>query len=360
MYGSTGLGTTTGNALVATPIDTTNLGGRKITQVEAGYEHSLLLADDGTVFSFGRNTLGVTGLGTTTGITTVATPIVTTNLGGRRITQVATGAFGSFGEVSLILSDDGTVFSFGDNYYGQLGLGTHGNTVVSVATPIDTSNLDGRKITQIATGGQHCLLLADDGTVFSFGSGGDGQTGLGNFGYNTVATPIVTTNLMGHKINQISAGAFNSLVLADDGSVFAFGSSAARQSGFPDTSARNVATAIDTTNLSGLAVTQVSAGFQHSLLIAALAGDFNHDGVVDAADYVVWRNTSGTPAGYDQWRANYGRTLSAGSGAALPSAGPLSAEVPEPASIVLLTLTFASAYFRRTKALAKVSKLVQA
>src|SRR6185503_19360359 len=127
---------------------------------------------------------------------------------------------------------------------------------------------------------------------------------------------------------QISAGAFNSLILADDGTVFAFGSNAYFQSGFPDTAARTIAAPIDTTNLSGLAVTQVSAGFHHSLLIAALAGDLNHDGTVDAADYVAWRKSDGTLAAYNQWRANCGHTLSTGSGAALPSAAPLSAEVP--------------------------------
>jgi GH35 family endo-1,4-beta-xylanase len=58
-----------------------------------------------------------------------------------------------------------------------------------------------------------------------------------------------------------------------------------------------------------------------------LAGDFNGDGAVDAADYVVWRknNTSGQQ-GYDDWRTNFG-SPAPGSGAV--------AAVPEPASIVL-------------------------
>jgi hypothetical protein len=41
-----------GTTWIATPIDTTNLNGRKITQVAAGEQFSLLLADDGSVFSF--------------------------------------------------------------------------------------------------------------------------------------------------------------------------------------------------------------------------------------------------------------------------------------------------------------------
>jgi T5SS/PEP-CTERM-associated repeat protein len=72
---------------------------------------------------------------------------------------------------------------------------------------------------------------------------------------------------------------------------------------------------------------------------ASLAGDYNADGNVDAADYVVWRNglgTTYTQNDYDAWRANFGQ--SAGSGAALPSAETLSAAVPEPCSWVLFCL----------------------
>ncbi|HJQ79376.1 MAG TPA: hypothetical protein VJ828_05440 [Lacipirellulaceae bacterium] len=65
---------------------------------------------------------------------------------------------------------------------------------------------------------------------------------------------------------------------------------------------------------------------------AGIPGDFNEDGKVDAADYVVWRKTDGMQAGYNLWRTNFGRT--SGSGAALGAA----AGVPEPASAVLLIL----------------------
>ena len=73
-----------------------------------------------------------------------------------------------------------------------------------------------------------------------------------------------------------------------------------------------------------------------------LAGDYNDDGTVDAADYTVWRDNLGgafampnetvTPGSvtiedYDEWKANFGST--AGSGAALAAAG-----VPEPATLV--------------------------
>ena len=81
-----------------------------------------------------------------------------------------------------------------------------------------------------------------------------------------------------------------------------------------------------------------------------LPGDYNHDGTVDAADYVVWRSTldqTGTDlaadgndngavdaADYQLWRANFGITAKLGGGALADL--PRSASVPEPHSVSLL------------------------
>jgi hypothetical protein len=70
------------------------------------------------------------------------------------------------------------------------------------------------------------------------------------------------------------------------------------------------------------------------MLRVSVPGDFNHDGAVDAADYVAWRKNGGTPQGYNTWRAHFGETT--GSGAALPSAEPLSVAVPEPNAMILM------------------------
>jgi hypothetical protein len=71
-----------------------------------------------------------------------------------------------------------------------------------------------------------------------------------------------------------------------------------------------------------------------------LPGDYNHNGVVDAADFVDWRNggpldndpTAGVqdPGDYDVWREHFGQTAGNGAGASS------TATVPEPASLVLL------------------------
>lgn len=61
-----------------------------------------------------------------------------------------------------------------------------------------------------------------------------------------------------------------------------------------------------------------------------LAGDINHDGKVDAVDYVVWRNSGGSTQDYDDWRAHFGAAQASGSLAA-PA-------VPEPAGAMMLIL----------------------
>ena len=65
-------------------------------------------------------------------------------------------------------------------------------------------------------------------------------------------------------------------------------------------------------------------------------GDYNKSSVIDAADYVAWRNTGGLSDDYTKWRTHFGQT--AFSGSALSSAESASAAIPEPATSVLLVI----------------------
>jgi hypothetical protein len=84
----------------------------------------------------------------------------------------------------------------------------------------------------------------------------------------------------------------------------------------------------------------VLKGLSSVIVPVDLPGDFNSDGRVDAADYVVWRKTDGTQPGYNDWRTNFGRTVSP------PTAGQ-NAAIPEPAAIQLLLAAIAAGVVSR-------------
>jgi hypothetical protein len=103
-------------------------------------------------------------------------------------------------------------------------------------------------------------------------------------------------------------------------------------------------------NLNDLTVGATSVnGVQYSFIgFVALAGDFNNDGRIDAADYVTWRKglgTTYTQSDYDVWRAHFGQTTVSISGAAA------SAVVPESTTLALLTLSAAVCALQRRRPL---------
>lgn len=88
--------------------------------------------------------------------------------------------------------------------------------------------------------------------------------------------------------------------------------------------------------------TDNSEGLFVSYTVAeTIPGDFNDDGRVDSADYVVWRKTDGTQLSYNTWRTHFGLTLP-------PTAlGP--AAIPEPTATILAIACFSLLLLRRPR-----------
>jgi T5SS/PEP-CTERM-associated repeat protein len=79
-------------------------------------------------------------------------------------------------------------------------------------------------------------------------------------------------------------------------------------------------------------------------VVPALPGDYNADGIVDTADYVVWRKGLGTlftPGDYDVWRVHFGQTASSGAGASANVA------IPEPTTLILVLMGILGLLSRR-------------
>lgn len=106
-----------------------------------GDEHILGIKTNGTLWAWGLNTSGQLGRNGAVGSTNSPVQITTNS----NWTQVAAGK-----EHSLALRDTGRVYSFGDNLYGQLGLG--GSTDRSSPNAVGGSNY-----VAIAAGGYHSM-----------------------------------------------------------------------------------------------------------------------------------------------------------------------------------------------------------
>ena len=222
-YGQLGNDSTINSPIpVAVKTTGTPMDGKKIIQIHAGYEHSLALASDGTVYTWGRNNSGQLGKNDATdahipaAVRTFGTPMA-----GKIIVQLAAG-----NSQSIALASDGTVYTWGWNQYGQLGNGTTMNSRIPVAVVTAGTPLAGKTISQIAAGNAHALAMTDDGTMYTWGWNQHGQ--LGNNSTINSSLPVIVkttgTPLAGKMITQItSGGSPNSLVLANDGTMYTWG-----------------------------------------------------------------------------------------------------------------------------------------
>ena len=244
------------------------LSGKIITNLSAGSEHTIVISSDGSLFTWGRNTYGELGNGTSGSNAWKNVPVaVDMNgvLSGKTIIQVAGGH-----NHSIALASDGTLYTWGNNGFGQLGDGSNTNSSVPVA--VNTSGvLSGKTIVQIAAGYYHSLALASDGTIYSWGRNDYGQLGNGNTGTNrNLPVAVLTSGVLNGKIiTKITSGAFHSLALSSDGMVYTWGLNDFGQLGNSNTGTNsNLPVAVYTNGyLNGKTITQIGAGFDHSLAL---------------------------------------------------------------------------------------------
>ena len=178
-------------------------GSRGVDQL-AGF--SLGIQTNGTLWAWGLNTNGQLGIGSTT-----APQVIPVRVGSEsNWFQVAAGA-----THTLALQRDGTLWAWGGNDFGQLGLGSKG-TNVSMPTRVGTESA----WVEVGAGGFFSLARRADGTIWAWGANGDGQLGLGSKGsFKSVPTRIGTNS----DWAGISAGIVHALALKTDGTIWTWG-----------------------------------------------------------------------------------------------------------------------------------------
>jgi len=187
-----------------TPHQVPGLSGVK--QVEAGYDFTVALRSNGEVWTWGRNSYGQLGDGTHTDRATPAR-----NLAGYGMTQISAG-------FDFVLARrPGSVWAWGNNYFGQLG---NGSTANDSATPVIVDRRT-QNATQIVAGWQHAFSVDPDGSLWAWGGNNDGELGLGTVGPFAVRTPQKVPGLAG--VTQLAAGSGESMALRSDGTLLVWG-----------------------------------------------------------------------------------------------------------------------------------------
>lgn len=190
----------------------------------SSFRHTLAVGSDGTVWAWGSNERGECG-NVADAERYVLAPVKVEGL--TDITAVAAGS-----RFSLALASNGTVWSWGDNKLGQLGIGKaddgwHG-------TPVQVPGLDG--VIYITASFSNALALKSDGTAWawginSHGESGDGKqidvpTGSGDthaYTYQNRPSPCRVTGLDRVISVSLAGSGSNGIALEDDGTVWVWG-----------------------------------------------------------------------------------------------------------------------------------------
>nr|KAF6392182.1 HECT and RLD domain containing E3 ubiquitin protein ligase family member 6 [Pipistrellus kuhlii] len=199
--------------IIFTPKKIKTLSGIEIIQVSCGDYHSLALSKDGRMFSWGKNSHGQLGLGKKS--PSQASPQRVRYLEGIPLAQVAAG-----GAHSFALSLSGTAYGWGSNNAGQLAL-TGKNDSVQSYKPVSVGILKSLDVIYISCGYEHTAVLTQNGKVFTFGDNSFGQ--LGHSPTAKKSGPQEVERIDG-LVSQIDCGSYHTLVYVyTTGKVLSFG-----------------------------------------------------------------------------------------------------------------------------------------
>jgi alpha-tubulin suppressor-like RCC1 family protein len=249
-----------------------------------GGVHSVAFFNNSTARSWGSNTLGQLGNGSTNTSSKFAVPVFesisTTNTPNRKLRSVTAVAAGGFHSVAL--KGDGTVWTWGSNATKQLGIQDTPTVVAAsrLAVPVFDA-VNGTVLTNVravAAGGSHTLVLKNDGTVWAWGSNANGQLGKDP---KDLVNPILQSNVplqvagLPAGITAIAAAGSYNLALDPAGNVWAWGYNGFGQLGnattvdsFTPVLVQKAGATSDAPPVPlGVVIVKIAAGLDHALAI---------------------------------------------------------------------------------------------
>jgi alpha-tubulin suppressor-like RCC1 family protein len=180
----------------------------QIKSLKCGKFHTLVLVKDGFVYSFGQGMFGVLGHG---GALSASSATLIKAISDKVIKEIACGE-----AHSLALTQQGEVYAWGRGYEGQLGIRESIETI-SVPKYIDT--FYSKQVMNVACGQRSSFAIDIDGTLYSWGEGRCGQLGHGK--ERECKRPKIV-DIHG-RVKEIAAGAGHALALIENGEVWTWG-----------------------------------------------------------------------------------------------------------------------------------------
>ena len=205
--------------LSASAIFTVKASADKSVMVSLGMYHSAAISNNGELYTWGRNDYGQLGHGD---YTDRSEP--TKVIGLKNVVAVSLGDYHS-----AALTSNGEMYTWGLNENGQLG---HGN-YINYTIPWRVDSIS--KIEKISLGGNHSAAVTG-GELYTWGKNSSGELGLSYIGGNVTA-PAKVTELQG--VTEIELGADFSAALTAGGALYTWGANARGQLGHGDTRDRN-------------------------------------------------------------------------------------------------------------------------
>jgi len=182
-------------------------GGHSWRFVTAGGNHTVAIRADGTLWAWGDNGYGQLGNGTTSG--TVNSPV--------QVGTYSDWRFVSAGESHTVaIRADGTLWAWGNNEFGRLGLG--GDDETNRNTPHQVQS--GTTWALASAGTEHTVAITADGTILAWGASWGHRLGIGD-GWNATPTPILGTEAFTWR--YVSTGYDHTIAIRGDGSLWGWG-----------------------------------------------------------------------------------------------------------------------------------------
>ena len=236
----------------ATPSIISTLSPLTISAIACGGTHTVFLTNDGKVYSCGDNGSGQLGR---TG-DPVIPGIISDGIGSLTISAIACGA-----AHTVFLTNDGKVYSCGGNFTGQLGLG---DTIQQTTPQLISTNIGTLTISAIACGFVHTVFLTNDGKVYSCGDNGTGQLGRTVDATNPAESPSIISTLDPFTISAIAGGGNNTVFLTNNGKVYSCGSNSKGQLG--QTTSTSTPSQI-TNEIGPLTISAIACGGAHTIFL---------------------------------------------------------------------------------------------